>query len=510
MKSAAEFRLIAAAALTVVLISPAHASFEPLPVGGRAAGMGEAYSAIADDVYSLYYNPAGVLQMTRPEIGTYYSQLYPGLTDGSQISRTFLGYAQPIGKNGRQAIGASYLALQLPSLYKEEALGITYGRENDRYWNYGGTLKMLRKSIGTDQYSHNAIDPITGNSTGVADPVLAGGTSKSSFALDVGAQYRLSRAYALGFAARNLNSPNLGLHDSDKVPMILSAAIARHLRTGNVDLEITRWTSATSNMRMALGGEKWFKSGFGLRAGGAFGTNSYEVISLGASYKLDSLQFDYALIYPMGGISGTLGIQQISLSVRLGKAPADPVEQQLLREKEARIKAETDARSAEAETDRLKKQIIALTDERKTSNQERRAVAAQNAVDEAQTAQAKTDRGARRTLLGNYTAAMASYNAKATEGASFSEKRQTLEKIQTDFAGKGLDLSAVNKELKNLRADEIKAKKDYDLSMSFYGRLVQQGATTEERRSMLERIIQKYRDAGIDVHTAEQELKVLK
>jgi hypothetical protein len=101
MKFTAEFRSSFFYLPTVLLsfLAPSllNASFEPLPVGGRAAGMGEAYTAIVDDVYSLYYNPAGCLQINRPEIGTYYSQLYPGLSDHSQISRMFLGYAQPLG-----------------------------------------------------------------------------------------------------------------------------------------------------------------------------------------------------------------------------------------------------------------------------------------------------------------------------------------------------------------------------------------------------------------------------
>ena len=69
--------------------------------------------------------------------------------------------------------------------------------------------------------------------------------------------------------------------------------------------------------------------------------------------------------------------------------------------------------------------------------------------------------------------------------------------------------AATDKKYAALRA-ELKAKKDYDLSMSFYARLAQQGASAEERRSMLERIVQKYRDAGIDVRSAEDELKRLK
>jgi hypothetical protein len=510
MKCAAGFRLVAAAALAAVLHSPVEASFEPLPVGARAAGMGEAYSAIVDDVFSLYYNPAGVLQVSRPEVGTYYSQLYPGLTDGSQISRMYLGYAQPFGKSGRHALGASYLAMELPGLYKEEAIGLTYGRESNRLWNYGMTVKMLKKSIGSDDYSNNAINPENGQpfgGGGIADPLLAKGTSKSAIGLDLGGQYRLSRAYAIGIAARNINGPNLGLEGSDKAPSVLTAAIARRLRAGSIDFEVTNWKSAGSNMRFALGGEKWFKNGFGLRGGGAFGSNSYQTVSFGASYKLDSFQFDFGLVYPMQGIEGTLGIQQISLVARFGKPPVDPLEQQLVREKEERVKAETEARNAIAERDRLKKQLMALTSE-KSADGDRRA-AAQKALEEAQ-AEAKNERGNRRAVLNSYTAALADYNAKVSQGVGLPEKRRMLEKIQSDFAGKGIDLSKLTRELRSLKDEESKAKKDFDLSMSFYSRLAQQGSSTEERRSMLERIIQKYKEAGIDVRPAEEELRRLK
>ncbi len=508
MKCAAEFRLAVAAILASVLLSPLQASFEPLPVGGRAAGMGEAYSAIADDVYSLYYNPAGTLQISRPEIGTYYSQLYSGLTDSSQISRMFLGYAQPLGKSGRHAIGASYSALELSGLYKEESIGLTYGSEHNRLWNYGATLKMLKKNIGSDEYSHNAINPITGASTGLPDPLLQKGTSKSAIGLDLGAQYRLSQAYAIGLVARNVNGPNLGISGTDKVPSVLSASIARRLRTGSINFEATNWKSAGSNLRFALGGEKWFHSGLGLRAGGASASRGYQTVSFGASYKLESLQFDYALIFPLSGIQGTLGIQQVSLSARFGKAPTDPIEQQLVTEKEKRVKAEAEARNATAERDRLKKELMSLTDKGRPADAER--VAAQKTQTETHAAEARNERGARRTLTNSYTAALGDYNTKVSQGAALPEKRRLLEKIQTDYAGKGIDTSTLTRELRGLKDEELKAKKDFDLSMSFYARLAQQGASAEERRSMLERIVQKYRDAGIDVRSAEDELKRLK
>ena len=162
MKWTAEFNITKAVAIAVFLSSStAFASFEPLPVGGRAAGMAEAYSAVVDDVFSLYYNPAGVMQVTRPEVGTYYSQLYPGLTDSSKISRMFLGYAQPLGEKGRLGgIGASYMSLQLAGLDKEEAFGQTYGGE--RKHRHGDAL---------DRPAHGDGEPLQRGVTGLDHPL---------------------------------------------------------------------------------------------------------------------------------------------------------------------------------------------------------------------------------------------------------------------------------------------------------------------------------------------------
>lgn len=519
MKLTADLKFRHYLLLVVLFITTSsQASFEPLPVGGRAAGMGEAYTAMIDDVFSLYYNPAGVLQIERPEIGSYYSQLYMGLSDNSQISRTFVGYAQPFGKKGRLGgIGASYLALDLPGLYREEAIGVTYGREMMHRYNVGFGLKMLRKQIGTDVYSTNAINPLTGNATGSADPVLAGSRSASALGLDLGLQCRLTRVYALGVAMRNINSPDIALKGSgDKAPGVISLALARRLRGGSLNVEATNWKGATNNTRFAIGGEHWFKNGFALRAGGGLGSGSYSTLSFGASYKMDSFQIDYASILPLGGIQGTLGTQQVSLTVRLGKPPVDPMEAQLMKEKEERIKAETEARNAKAERDRLKSQLMALTESKTQQQKNQEAESARQALEELKKQAVQRDRETKQTaprpdtnLFSDYTAAVADYNEKVRQGLTLEEKEALLQKITNKFEKSGLDLATVKREIKSLDVEKARSKRDYELSMNFYQRLVQQGASSEERRGMLQRIIQKYKGGGVDIKSAEEEMRLL-
>src|SRR5690349_17928904 len=46
----------------------ANAQFLKLGAGARAAGMADAFTSVADDVTAAYWNPAGLAQLTTPEI----------------------------------------------------------------------------------------------------------------------------------------------------------------------------------------------------------------------------------------------------------------------------------------------------------------------------------------------------------------------------------------------------------------------------------------------------------
>jgi hypothetical protein len=201
--------------------------------------------------------------------------------------------------------------------------------------------------------------------------------------------------------------------------------------------------------------------------------------------------------------------------VRLGKAPADPIEQQLIKEKEERIKAETEARYAKAERDRLKKQIYALTEAKTQAERAREEEAARQALKEARDQEAREAKAARpkpeetANMAQDFTAAVGDYNDRVRKGIGLAEKKRILERINARFRNAKVDLSTVQRELRSLAADEEKMRNDFDLSMGFYHRLAEQGSNVDERRGMLQRIIEKYRESGIDVSAAEAELRAL-
>lgn len=74
--------------------------------GGRAGGLGQAYTGVADDITALYYNPAGLAHLTRKEINLGVTYQYattdfssPRFSEAATITATNLsnaGFAIPI------------------------------------------------------------------------------------------------------------------------------------------------------------------------------------------------------------------------------------------------------------------------------------------------------------------------------------------------------------------------------------------------------------------------------
>jgi len=313
-------RLLLALVVTLTCSNLSYASFEEFPTGARQAGLGDAFTAIADDVYSAYYNPSGLAQLHRSEFTAYYAKLYSGLTDGSSIGRSFVAYGHPTAKYG--TFGFSYLSLSLADLYSESTFALHYANTVGERWNLGGSMKYLNKSFGSDMYTQNAINSDTGYPMGGPDPLFAKyGTSKSAMSFDLGAQYRISRIYGVGLAILNVNSPNMALSpgDTDKVASVYKAGLARRTSTSSVDAEVSLQKFTTEEYRFNIGGERWIKGDFALRGGLGFGQRQYQVTSVGFSYKWEALQFDYALIYPLTGITGTFGTNQVSMTFRFGR-----------------------------------------------------------------------------------------------------------------------------------------------------------------------------------------------
>lgn len=151
--------------------------------GARALGMGAAFTAVADDPSTTFWNPAGLAGVARRELLLMHAEQF-----GDLIDRDFAAYVQPVGWRlfgGESAgIGISVIRLGVDDIpftdhlrddldvnddgtvddeellglfglqdqirYKSDqelALLLSYGEQKGA-WRVGGSLKFVRQSIG--------------------------------------------------------------------------------------------------------------------------------------------------------------------------------------------------------------------------------------------------------------------------------------------------------------------------------------------------------------------------
>ena len=108
--------LVCLASVSTVWADEFH--YNNMLIGERAAGMGGAFTALADDTSGMYYNPAGIVyaeeKSLSASVNAYYSlsKKYSGVIAGSDLKRNysaivpnFFGVQQPIGP---VSLGFSY------------------------------------------------------------------------------------------------------------------------------------------------------------------------------------------------------------------------------------------------------------------------------------------------------------------------------------------------------------------------------------------------------------------
>ncbi|MFA6093275.1 MAG: type IX secretion system membrane protein PorP/SprF [Elusimicrobiota bacterium] len=306
------------------------AAYDDVGVGARVTGMGNAFTAVADDVYSVYYNPAGLGTLQRPELATTYSKLFSGLSDDSNLQNSFVAYAHPLDQGRQGALAASWNYFTLDDLYQETTLTAAYGRRifAERLPNglfAGVGAKYLSRSLGRTAAADNAFSN-TGQANQGADPVLQkGGRSNTDF--DFGLLYRLRPRISVGLAVQHLLEPNIAISESDTDRLgrnaKLGAAYQTSWTTFSSELQLLKAPNGSTDRTVIVGMEKWLPTlvhgTFGLRGAIGVGDRDYRQISLGLSYKIYRMQVDYGFAIPLGTVSGTYGTHRMGLSFRFGR-----------------------------------------------------------------------------------------------------------------------------------------------------------------------------------------------
>ncbi len=141
------------------------APFLTIGVGARGNALGGAFTATADDATALYWNPAGLSQMTSAEAVTVHSEWL------ADVSHDFAGVAVPLGGG---VVGASVTLLGVPDMVvrtelnqqgtgetfdaADLAVGLSYGRAITDRFALGGTVKYVQQRVWNSSASSVAVD----------------------------------------------------------------------------------------------------------------------------------------------------------------------------------------------------------------------------------------------------------------------------------------------------------------------------------------------------------------
>lgn len=353
-------RLTVIISVLVFAYMKANASFNDSACGARATAMGGAFTAVPGGSEAMCSNPASLLETTSPELTAVYGKLYSGLTDDSKIGQGYFAFAAPVKSFLPGAAGFSWNDTRLSDAFAETSYSVSYATSVYRGLGAGLTLKYMRRSYVSDDYT-------------AVDPVFANGYSKAALGADLGFFYRPAPRYALGLSLKNINRPDLGIDSADRLPVQVHAGASYLMKTSLVDLDAS---VAGSDFTAAAGAEYSFQRNFALRMGLVAGNNSRRSVNMGFGGRFGLAEFDYSFSLPLGGISGTMGSHRLAFSFRFGS------EAEMLTASEAAAAAEM--RAAQEKTALQEEKIRALQDKLDAAAKAAPAVPAQAASAPAQ------------------------------------------------------------------------------------------------------------------------------
>ena len=139
-------------------------NFLKIQIGSRATAMGGAFTGVANDESSLYYNPAGIAALDGKRFWAgYHNNIF-------EMQSGFLGYIHPIGQSRKIGLYIDYL--NYGDLVRTDINGIedgtfsgsdmlfgaAYAMEVAPQLSFGGAIKFIYEKIDTNLATGFAID----------------------------------------------------------------------------------------------------------------------------------------------------------------------------------------------------------------------------------------------------------------------------------------------------------------------------------------------------------------
>ncbi|MFA6027234.1 MAG: PorV/PorQ family protein, partial [Ignavibacteriaceae bacterium] len=162
-------------------VGTAAAQFLKISAGARPMGMGETFVAVANDVSTLYWNPAGITNMDKISVGASHTQWF------AEIFHNYAGMVIPLSESDGLGISVQSLSTneqEVTTVEKPDgagiyysvnnvAIGISYARKLTDLFSVGVTAKYIQEDLFNESANTFALDIGTYLKTGFHNLVIA-------------------------------------------------------------------------------------------------------------------------------------------------------------------------------------------------------------------------------------------------------------------------------------------------------------------------------------------------
>ncbi len=258
-------------------VGTTSANFLKIGVGAKATAMGEAFTALADDGSSIYWNPAGLTQINDKQFFATYNTWFQSISQG------YLSYILPFGEN-RVGFALNYVDMGKIQGYDEAGLPTHQFGASNFLFQIAYAKKMAKNfSLGISVgYLSDTIED----------------SKESSYLGTGGILIKPWNNFSLGLAIQNLGG-NLG---DDPLPIVLKAGIGIKMET--LTLAVDAGMPNDNNTYFCVGLEWRLGETFALRTGYRTNQDSGPGYTAGMGFKTSSFRLDYAYV-PYGDLGST-------------------------------------------------------------------------------------------------------------------------------------------------------------------------------------------------------------
>ncbi len=291
------------AALSTVMMAEAAgtsaAQFLKMGAGARAASMGNAYTAVADDVTAGYWNPAGLSQITESQISVMHNE---GLVD------TKYEYFAAATRMQKAAIGVNIYSMNYGSIDRYDNSNAKQGSFN------AGSL------AGSLTFSAPVTERIFWGVNGKYVKESLDGQNGSSMAADFGLLYK-GDTYKLAATLQNVGQKMKFVQEESPLPQLVSVGAARNLISDKLLVAVDASKYNDNAMTYHGGFDYKVASMLSLRAGyettpsNQMSVGGLTGMSAGMGFQFSSFAIDYAF-RPFGDLGNT---HRISVLVKFNR-----------------------------------------------------------------------------------------------------------------------------------------------------------------------------------------------